>query len=102
MKTLLDIILGAWLGQGGKGRMPRKFVRQWLNAHPAYQGHVLSTRFNSGSSVAVRPLYRLDRATAAWLATGHGPPTTSDFDEFLRSYRDEYDEYDAAEPPQNG
>lgn len=93
-KTLLEIIAIDWHRRGGKGQWPTKaFVAEWRKRRPAYDGHSLDTRFWSGSTVSVKPYFRLQRATDAWIAAGKGSPVLSDeFNEYLENFRDVYDE----------
>lgn len=93
MKTLFDLILADFHGAGNAGKLTRMFIDQWHLANPLYGAGKwpLGTLFASGCATAGRPLTRLDRATAAWRAAGHGAPLGAKFDKFLDSYEDEFD-----------
>ena len=91
--TLLEIIAIDWRKQGGKSKWPTKaFIATWRAANKAYAGWNLSTVFAPHSTIALRPLTRLDRATQSWLASGHSSPMEPGFDAFLRNFSDAYTE----------
>lgn len=64
--SMLEIIAHAWRQAGKKGAPTVAFIKRWRAENPLYGRHSLRVRFESGSSLALKPRTALDLASEAW------------------------------------